>query len=61
MSILKKRDDAESKTLAQLQQRQSKRRVRFQEMDDSLDQGISVMFFTVPFTQFTDYLHSQTI
>lgn len=38
VSILKKRDDAESKTLAQMQQRQSKRRVRFQEMDDSLDQ-----------------------
>ncbi|KAJ7342115.1 hypothetical protein JRQ81_009046 [Phrynocephalus forsythii] len=38
VSILKKRDDAESKALAQMQQRQSKRRVRFQEMDDTLDQ-----------------------
>ncbi|XP_053158366.1 consortin isoform X2 [Hemicordylus capensis] len=38
VSILKKRDDSEGKTLAQLQQRQSKRRVRFQEMEDALDQ-----------------------
>ncbi|XP_066473788.1 consortin [Tiliqua scincoides] len=37
VSILKKRDDNEGKTLAQLQQRQSKRRVRFQEMEDTLD------------------------
>ncbi|XP_020643602.3 consortin [Pogona vitticeps] len=37
VSILKKRDDTESKTLAQMQQRQSKRRVRFQEIDDTLD------------------------
>nr|XP_056709700.1 consortin [Euleptes europaea] len=38
VSILKKRDDSESKDLAQIQQRQAKRRVRFQEMEDSLDQ-----------------------
>ncbi|XP_054831649.1 consortin isoform X1 [Eublepharis macularius] len=38
VSILKKRDDSEGKTLSQIQQRQSKRRVRFQEMDDTLDQ-----------------------
>ncbi|XP_060609921.2 consortin [Anolis sagrei] len=38
VSILKKRDDTEGKTLAQIQTRQSKRRVRFQEMDDTLDQ-----------------------
>ena len=39
MSILKKRDDREGKTIAQVQQRQTKRRVRFQEMEDTLDQG----------------------
>uniref|UniRef100_A0A8D0H2E9 Consortin, connexin sorting protein n=1 Tax=Sphenodon punctatus TaxID=8508 RepID=A0A8D0H2E9_SPHPU len=38
VSILKKREDNEGKTLAQIQQRQSKRRVRFQEMEDTLDQ-----------------------
>ncbi|XP_058021176.1 consortin isoform X2 [Ahaetulla prasina] len=38
VSILKKRDDSEEKTLAQIQLRQSKRRVRFQEMEDSLEQ-----------------------
>ncbi|XP_015263933.1 PREDICTED: consortin [Gekko japonicus] len=38
VSILKKRDDAEGKALAQMQQRQSKRRVRFQEMEDTFDQ-----------------------
>ncbi|KGM00142.1 Consortin, partial [Charadrius vociferus] len=38
VSILKKRDDREGKTIAQVQQRQTKRRVRFQEMDDTLDQ-----------------------
>ncbi|KAH0622543.1 hypothetical protein JD844_024937 [Phrynosoma platyrhinos] len=38
VSILKKRDDTEGKAFAQIQQRQSKRRVRFQEMDDTLDQ-----------------------
>ncbi|XP_062980378.1 consortin [Elgaria multicarinata webbii] len=38
VSILKKRDDSEGKTLAQIQQRQSKRRVRFQEMEDTFDQ-----------------------
>ncbi|KAF7254249.1 Consortin, partial [Varanus komodoensis] len=38
VSILKKRDDSEGKTLAQIQQKQSKRRVRFQEMEDTLDQ-----------------------
>ncbi|XP_060099814.1 consortin [Heteronotia binoei] len=38
VSILKKRDDSESKALDQIQQRQSKRRVRFQEMEDTLDQ-----------------------
>nr|XP_009487069.1 PREDICTED: consortin [Pelecanus crispus] len=38
VSILKKRDDGEGKTVAQDQQRQTKRRVRFQEMEDTLDQ-----------------------
>ncbi|NXE78463.1 CNST protein, partial [Cochlearius cochlearius] len=38
VSILKKRDDGEGKTIAQAQQRQTKRRVRFQEMEDTLDQ-----------------------
>ncbi|XP_019405302.1 PREDICTED: consortin [Crocodylus porosus] len=38
VSILKKRDDREGKSLAQVQQKQTKRRVRFQEMDDTLDQ-----------------------
>ncbi|NWW46495.1 CNST protein, partial [Pedionomus torquatus] len=38
VSILKKRDDKEGKTIAQVQQRQTKRRVRFQEMEDTLDQ-----------------------
>lgn len=38
VSILKKRDDSEGKTLAQIQQRNPKRRVRFQEMEDTLDQ-----------------------
>ncbi|NXW58287.1 CNST protein, partial [Eurystomus gularis] len=38
VSILKKRDDREGKTIAQVQQRQTKRRVRFQEMEDTLDQ-----------------------
>ncbi|XP_010224206.1 PREDICTED: consortin [Tinamus guttatus] len=38
VSILKKRDDGEGKTIAQVQQRQTKRRVRFQEMEDTLDQ-----------------------
>ncbi|NXT80240.1 CNST protein, partial [Zapornia atra] len=38
VSILKKRDDREGKTIAQVQQRQTKRRVRFQEMEDALDQ-----------------------
>ncbi|NXU59334.1 CNST protein, partial [Turnix velox] len=38
VSILKKRDDREGKTVSQIQQRQRKRRVRFQEMDDTLDQ-----------------------
>lgn len=38
VSILKKRDDREGKTVAQVQQRQTKRRVRFQEMEDTLDQ-----------------------
>ncbi|XP_048340733.1 consortin isoform X2 [Sphaerodactylus townsendi] len=38
VSILKKRDDNEIKDLAQIQQRQSKRRVRFQEMEETLDQ-----------------------
>lgn len=39
MSILKKRDDSEEKKLAQIQQRQSKRRVRFQVMEETLEQG----------------------
>lgn len=39
MSILKKRDDRVGKTIAQVQQKQTKRRVRFQEMEDTLDQG----------------------
>ncbi|NXI39438.1 CNST protein, partial [Galbula dea] len=38
VSILKKRDDREGKAIAQVQQRQRKRRVRFQEMEDTLDQ-----------------------
>ncbi|KAM9382949.1 consortin [Phaethornis superciliosus] len=38
VSILKKRDDREGKTITQVQQRQTKRRVRFQEMEDTLDQ-----------------------
>ncbi|XP_068272828.1 consortin [Nyctibius grandis] len=38
VSILKKRDDRVGKTIAQVQQRQTKRRVRFQEMEDTLDQ-----------------------
>ncbi|XP_042662528.1 consortin-like [Tyto alba] len=38
VSILKKRDDREGKTIAQVRQRQTKRRVRFQEMEDTLDQ-----------------------
>ncbi|NXG81071.1 CNST protein, partial [Baryphthengus martii] len=38
VSILKKRDDREGKTIAQVQHRQTKRRVRFQEMEDTLDQ-----------------------
>ncbi|NXT94864.1 CNST protein, partial [Anhinga rufa] len=38
VSILKKRDDREGKAIAQAQQRQTKRRVRFQEMEDTLDQ-----------------------
>ncbi|NXG82371.1 CNST protein, partial [Stercorarius parasiticus] len=38
VSILKKRGDREGKTIAQVQQRQTKRRVRFQEMEDTLDQ-----------------------
>ncbi|XP_071431171.1 consortin isoform X1 [Pithys albifrons albifrons] len=38
VSILKKRDDRDSKTIAQVQQKQTKRRVRFQEMEDTLDQ-----------------------
>ncbi|XP_064014751.1 consortin [Pogoniulus pusillus] len=38
VSILKKRDDREGKPVAQVQQRQTKRRVRFQETEDTLDQ-----------------------
>ncbi|NXR27889.1 CNST protein, partial [Cinclus mexicanus] len=38
VSILKKRDDRDGKTIARVQQRQTKRRVRFQEMEDTLDQ-----------------------
>ncbi|NXP74556.1 CNST protein, partial [Ramphastos sulfuratus] len=38
VSILKKRDDREGQPVAQVQQRQTKRRVRFQEMEDTLDQ-----------------------
>ncbi|NWI86042.1 CNST protein, partial [Pitta sordida] len=38
VSILKKREDRDGKTIAQVQQRQTKRRVRFQEMEDTLDQ-----------------------
>ncbi|XP_013907784.1 PREDICTED: consortin isoform X3 [Thamnophis sirtalis] len=38
VSILKKRDDNEEKTLAKIQLRQSKRRVRFQEMEETLEQ-----------------------
>ncbi|NXC51168.1 CNST protein, partial [Penelope pileata] len=38
VSILKKRDDRDGKTIAQVQQRQTKRRVRFQEIEDTFDQ-----------------------
>ncbi|XP_072188588.1 consortin isoform X2 [Excalfactoria chinensis] len=38
VSILKKRDDRDGKTVAQVHQRQTKRRVRFQEMEDTFDQ-----------------------
>uniref|UniRef100_A0A8C5L2M6 Consortin, connexin sorting protein n=1 Tax=Jaculus jaculus TaxID=51337 RepID=A0A8C5L2M6_JACJA len=38
VSILKKRSDSPGDHPAQMQQKPSKRRVRFQEMDDSLDQ-----------------------
>ncbi|XP_070590155.1 consortin isoform X1 [Erythrolamprus reginae] len=38
VSILKKKDDSEEKTLAQIQLRQTKRRVRFQEMEETLEQ-----------------------
>uniref|UniRef100_A0A8C5S5E0 Consortin, connexin sorting protein n=1 Tax=Laticauda laticaudata TaxID=8630 RepID=A0A8C5S5E0_LATLA len=38
VSILKKRDDSEEKRLAQIQLKQSKRRVRFQEMEETLEQ-----------------------
>ncbi|NWY66810.1 CNST protein, partial [Erithacus rubecula] len=38
VSILKKRDERDGKAIAQVQQRQTKRRVRFQEMEDTLDQ-----------------------
>ncbi|XP_069090545.1 consortin [Pleurodeles waltl] len=38
VSILKKQNESEGKKLAQMQQKQAKRRVRFQEMDDALDQ-----------------------
>ncbi|NWH88260.1 CNST protein, partial [Aegithalos caudatus] len=38
VSILKKRDDRDGKAIPQVQQRQTKRRVRFQEMEDTLDQ-----------------------
>lgn len=43
VSILKKRDDRDGKTIAQVQQRQTKRRVRFQEMEDTFDQGIPIL------------------
>ncbi|XP_029442197.1 consortin-like [Rhinatrema bivittatum] len=38
VSILKKRNDGEEKNVVEIQQKQTKRRVRFQEMDDALDQ-----------------------
>ncbi|XP_020837775.1 consortin [Phascolarctos cinereus] len=38
VSILKKRNNSEGNQLAQMQPKSSKRRVRFQEMEDSLDQ-----------------------
>lgn len=38
VSILKKQNESEGKKLVQMQQKQAKRRVRFQEMDDALDQ-----------------------
>ncbi|XP_068925235.1 consortin isoform X2 [Petaurus breviceps papuanus] len=38
VSILKKRNNSEGNQFAQMQQKSSKRRVRFQEMEDSLDQ-----------------------
>lgn len=43
MSILKKRDDRDGKTVAQVQQSQTKRRVRFQEMEDTFDQGTLIL------------------
>uniref|UniRef100_A0A8C9G9Q4 Consortin C-terminal domain-containing protein n=1 Tax=Pavo cristatus TaxID=9049 RepID=A0A8C9G9Q4_PAVCR len=43
VSILKKRDDRDGKTVAQVQQRQTKRRVRFQELEDTFDQGILIL------------------
>lgn len=39
VSILKKRNDTVGDHSAQMQQKPSKRRVRFQEIDDTLDQG----------------------
>ena len=39
VSILKKRNNTVGDHPAQMQQKPSKRRVRFQEIDDSLDQG----------------------
>lgn len=39
VSILKKRNDTVGDHPAQMQQRPAKRRVRFQEIDDNLDQG----------------------
>ncbi|XP_007481579.2 consortin [Monodelphis domestica] len=38
VSILKKRNNSEGNQLTQMEQKPSKRRVRFQEMEDSLDQ-----------------------
>ncbi|XP_069464102.1 consortin [Ambystoma mexicanum] len=38
VSILKKQNESEGQKLSQIQQKQAKRRVRFQEMDDALDQ-----------------------
>lgn len=46
VSILKKRNDAMGDHPAPMQPRPAKRRVRFQEIDDNLDQGAPSPGFT---------------